>query len=158
MKVYSAVINPIPDEEGYHVFECDKCNHIFLVNLQDTTDHNKLYCPFCGNLGTVITFTNSIREKVFKDHPIGQLQDQVQEGTEANLSLEQVKEIIENFDTSDMDVEVLEYSINEVIPLDELIKYEFICCEKNIKVSMDDYDTVKYCTFCKGEVLLNIRE
>lgn len=155
MKVYSTVINPIPDEEGFHIFECDNCHKTFLLNLHDSLSE-QMYCPFCGKIGSIITFTNGIREKVFQDHPINDIKKETEKGMELELDIDEIKTIIENLE--DVDVEVLEYSVNEFINTNELVNFEFICCDKIIKVPMDSYEKVKYCSFCKGEILLNICE
>src|SRR5690554_8151128 len=92
MKVISTVINPIPDKDGFHIFECDNCYKKFLINLQDNKE-DKIYCPYCGNEGNMITFTNNIREKAFKDHPISTINSSTDEKIE--LDIEQIKELIE---------------------------------------------------------------
>lgn len=155
MKVYSTVINPIPDEEGFHVFECDNCYKTFLLNLHDNPNE-EMYCPFCGKQGSIITFTNKIREKVFENHPIITLSNEEEEKKELDIDIEELKELIENLDS--VDVEVLEYSINDFIDISELVNFEFICCDKFIKVPMESYEFVKFCSFCKGEILLNKSE
>ena len=115
-----------------------------------------MYCPFCGTKGSIISFTNKIREKVFQDHPINDLKTNDDESMELELDIDEIKTIIENLD--DVDVEVLEYSVNEFINTNELVNFEFICCDKIIKVSMDNYKLIKFCSFCKGEILLNESE
>ncbi len=155
MKIVSTIINPIPDEEGYHIFECDKCQELFSIKPQDIEKQENLYCPYCGHQGSFITFTNNIRKKVYKDHPI--ISDK-ESNENQEIDLEHIKEMLKDLKKDDMDIELLEYSVEEIIHQEELIKYEFICCDKMIKVPMEIFKHVKYCTFCKGEILFNMTE
>ena len=162
LKVVSTVINPIPDEEGFHIFECEECHFNFLINPHDIGQDKTFYCPHCGHEGSFMSFTQNIRQKLFKDHPLNIPQDDLIKVTENDdnipLDIEDIKDLLKNMNQDTVDVEVLQYTINEVIPDDEFTKYEFICCDKNIKVKMDDYQKVHFCPLCKGEILLNISE
>jgi len=157
MKVISTVINPIPDEEGYHIFQCDECQKLFLVKPLDMEEDEQLYCPYCGVQGGVFSFTKGIREKFFNDYP-NSLGAEVDDTINKEIDIEQIKDILKNITKENMDVQLLEYTINEITNSEDLIKYEMICCDKSIKIPMDIYKTVNYCSFCKGEILLNITE
>mgnify|MGYP001020427683 CR=1 FL=1 len=141
MKVKAMMINPLPDEDGYHIFECDNCHNIFLLDLSGFEHQNDIFCPFCGKNGNIITFTNKIREKIFQDH-------QIEMENVNNLTSDQIKELI----LVD-DVEVIEYNVNEIVDIANYVMYEFICCDKFIKINKNSYKMVKYCCYCKGEVL-----
>ncbi len=158
MKIISTIINPIPDEEGFHVFQCDKCNKHFLIAPLDLNENTDFYCPYCGEAGGYMTFTKSIRKNIFKDHPSSIKTENVETFENNDFDIDKIQELLENLKENPMDVEVLEYSIAEVVNEDELTKYEFICCEKIIKIPFENFEEVKFCPFCKGEILLNVIE
>ncbi len=155
MKVVSTVVNPVPDSEGFHILECDKCENTFLINLADINNNKEIYCPFCGHSGGLLSFTNKIREKILDGNPQMLDMDSIDD---KEIDIEQINNLINNLDSQNMDVEFVEYTVDELVDSKDFIKFEFICCDKSVKVSMENYHKVNYCSFCKGEVLLNINE
>lgn len=158
MKIISTIINPIPDEEGFHIFQCTTCNNHFLITPQDLNQDSAFYCPYCGETGGFMSFTKNIRKNIFKDHPSSLTTESIEPVENDGIDIDEIQKLLKNFKEEPMDFEVLEYSISQVINENDLIKYEFICCEKTIKVHFNNYEKVKFCPFCRGEILLNVVE
>lgn len=159
-QILSIVINPTPDADGFHILHCPKCEYYFMKNPSlDDTKQKPFYCPYCGHEGDYPTFIQSITSRLLPSHiqlNENELQDDLIEEPKEMLNEEEIQDLIEQMThqikEEDIETEVIEYSIDDVYHNPMFTSFEMICCERDIKVPIENQKKVKFCTFCKGEI------
>lgn len=151
MKVISTVVNPIPDHEGYHLMKCNHCGKFFLINPKDLNVDDAFFCPYCSEQGNLMTFTELLcKEKL--DIPFEEAE---KVAFRKNVDIEKIEEFFDSLDADEVDIDIVEYRIDEFLDENDLMEFEFICCDRFIKIPYEDYKDIKYCPMCKGEVMVN---
>lgn len=151
MKVISTVVNPIPDKEGYHLMKCNSCEKLFLINPKDLDVDEDFFCPYCSEKGNLMTFTEPLcKEKL--DIPIEEAE---KVAFRKNTDFAKIEEFFNNLEADDVDFDIVEYTIDEFLDEGDLMEFEFICCERYIKIPFEDYKDIRFCPICKGEILVN---
>lgn len=170
MKVRSVIFAPIPDDDGFQLMHCYNCDEYFLVNPNDLDKNHLFCCPYCSLIGGIMSFTTTLRNKYTEGTPLYtpvenyKINDdsfvsenwikQQQELKNEDVNFKEVlKELKFDLEINNEKPEIISYKIEDVYYNPVFSFFEFICCEKSIKVPLENIDKTHRCPFCFSEII-----
>ncbi|WP_257208781.1 hypothetical protein [Bacillus sp. AFS031507] len=132
------------DSEGFYSLQCPHCKERFKTTSEDydAEDTLELFCPSCGLAGASSSFIpkdviehaqiialNYVQQEIFKSF---KKTSHKMKGSGMTFHLKKPKEESPKLLTEDEDLE----------------KVELYCCDKTIKVNIDQKVSNVYCPFC----------
>lgn len=134
------------DEDGFILLECPKCQSQFKITVSDfqSDDADEIWCPACGLVSEsyftddVIELAKTMALNMFMDEIHSQFKDMERKTKGKIVSIKAGRK-------PDHEPEM---PISK--KTDSLVITETPCCNKPVKLSYRERESIYYCPFCGG--------
>lgn len=134
------------DEDGFILQQCPKCKSQFKLTVSDlqSDDSTEIWCPACGLISETY-FTEDVIE-LAKTKALNTLMDEVH--SQFKDMERKTKGELVSIKAGKKPAPMLEVPISK--KPNPFIELKTPCCNKHVKLSYREKETIYYCPFCGG--------